>query len=456
MRDLLPASRLNDFCEDPETCGISFPIFVAQFRINMKKTAIYLSLLLLTMHAGFAQEKNTRITPGAERLDQYLNLLKGKSVGIFANQTSMVGNTHLVDTLLKKNIKIKKIFSPEHGFRGTADAGEHVNSSVDKKTGIAIVSLYGDHRKATAADLAGLDVLVFDIQDVGLRYYTFISSLQEYMESAIASNKPLIILDRPNPNGFYVDGPVLEDGFQSFVGMQPVPVVYGMTPGEYANMLLGEKWLAASLYQQTDGNKPEPILLGQYQPKITVIPCANYTHHSYYELPVKPSPNLPNMQSVLLYSSTCYFEGTEVSLGRGTSKPFQVYGHPSFPKNLFSFTPVAVDGAKNPPLKDKLCYGYDLSQPPIDITKKENQRINLSYLLNAYKLFPNKDSFFIRPKKSNPKESDYFFNKLTGNYTLMVQIMNGKTEDEIRASWQPGLTAFKKIRKKYLLYEDFE
>ena len=428
---------------------------------TLKNVALGLLLLPCSLLIGQikpkakpANVKVQSVLPGANQLALYLPLIKGKSVGIFANQTSMVGNTHLVDTLQKLGISIKKIFSPEHGFRGNADAGEHVTSSIDPTTGIPIISLYGEHRKPTADDLKDVDMMIFDIQDVGLRYYTFISSLQEYMEAAITFNKPLIVLDRPNPNGFYVDGPVLEEGFQSFVGMQKVPIVYGMTMGEYAKMLLGEKWLNRELYAFVDEPIHQKDLMGDAN--VTVIPCKNYDHTSYYELPIKPSPNLPNIQSVLLYSSICFFEGTDVSLGRGTDKPFQVYGHPTFPDTLFSFTPVSTPGAKNPPLKDKLCYGYDLSTTTIDIKKKANKQINLSYILNAYKLFPNKDSFFLRPKKGNPATSDYFFNKLAGTDKLMWQIMNYKSEAEIRKSWLPGLTAFKKIRKKYLLYRDFE
>jgi uncharacterized protein YbbC (DUF1343 family) len=263
-----------------------------------------------------------------------------------------------------------------------------------------------------------------------------------------------LLLDRPNPNGFYVDGPILEKPFKSFVGMQPVPVVYGMTIGEYGMMLAGEKWLSpkanayASYMKNTKPTADTPF-------HFLVIKCEGYSHKSYYKLPVAPSPNLPDMQSILLYSSTCYFEGTDVSLGRGTDKPFQVYGHPTLPKNLFSFTPRSVPGAKNPPQLDKTCYGADLSKEVIDITKPEWQRIQLKYILDAYKLFPDKDKFFLKPKKENVQPQDYFFNKLTGNALMMEQIKNGVSEEEIRASWQPGIAAFKEIRKKYLIFEDF-
>jgi uncharacterized protein YbbC (DUF1343 family) len=418
----------------------------------MKKYPLFLFVVaLLVSFSISAQSKKQKkaaankvttsnIKTGADNLDEYLPMLKGKRVALFANQTSVVGDKHLVDVLLKNNIDIKKIFSPEHGFRGDADAGEHVSNSIDKATKLPIVSLYGDHHKATAEDLKDVDILVFDLQDVGCRFYTYINSLQTFMESAIETDKPLLVLDRPNPNGFYVDGPILEKGFESGVGVQHIPIVYGMTIGEYGKMLLGEKWLKVN---PTAANSNFSL---------TIIKCKNYTHASYYELPVKPSPNLPNIQSILLYPSICFFEGTNVSLGRGTDKPFQMYGCPEFPTNLYSFTPVSTAGAKTPPLMDKKCFGYDLSSPAIDITQKQNQQINLSYIINAYKLYPNKDSFFLIPKKGNPSTSDYFFNKLAGNENLMYQLMNNKTEAEIRKSWQPGINTFKMIRAKYLLY----
>ena len=384
-----------------------------------------------------------RIQPAAERFSTYLNLLKGKRVAIFANQTTVVfDRTHLVDTLTHQGIHITKIFAPEHGFRGTADAGENVDNSVDPATGIKIISLYGKNRKASLADLADVDILVFDIQDVGCRFYTYISSLEEFMESAIRAKIPLVILDRPNPNGFYVDGPVLEKPFRSFVGMQPVPVVYGMTIGEYGKMLLGEKWLDSSLTHAMRNFK------------LTVIPCGNYTHKSLYTLPVKPSPNLPDMSAIYWYPSTCFFEGTALSEGRGTDHPFQIFGHPSLPKTFFSFTPVSREGAKDPKLKDQLCYGWNLSTSNEAAAKAVQPRIQLKYLLNAYELFPQKDSFFLGKQGATP--SGYFFNKLSGNATLMAQIKSGLPEVDIRKSWQPALTRFKAIRKKYLCYPDFE
>lgn len=422
----------------------------------------FMWLLLLAFMAGSAlgqvvNKTRPGIHTGAERMDTYLPLLKGKRVGIFANQTTVVGphQTHLVDTLLNRGVNVVKIFSPEHGFRGTADAGEKVGNTIDSATGIAIISLYGAKRAPSAEDMQDLDVLIFDVQDVGLRYYTYISSLEAFMNACLENAKPLLLFDRPNPNGFYVDGPILEKPFKSFVGMQPIAMVHGLTMGEYARMLIGEKWLSdkanlnMAAFEKTKPTADTPF-------HFMIIKNSGYTHKDYYALPVRPSPNLPDMQSILLYASTCFFEGTEVSLGRGTPTPFQFYGHPSFPDTLFSFTPVSMFGSKNPPLQDKRCYGYDLRKEPIDINKPKWRQIQLSYIMNAYKLFPNKDSFFLRPKKNNPQWQDYFFNKLSGNYLLMWQIMNGKSEAEIRKSWQPDLAKYKAMRKKYLLYPDFE
>jgi uncharacterized protein YbbC (DUF1343 family) len=394
---------------------------------------------------------NTKpIRAGAERLSVYLPLLKGKTVGIFANQTSIVGNTHLVDTLQKSGVTIKVIFGPEHGFRGTADAGEKLGNYVDQQTGIPVVSLYGSKRRPSLEDVKDVDILLFDIQDVGVRFYTYISSLEEFMNAAFEYGKPLMILDRPNPNGFYVDGPVLEPKYKSFVGMQPVPVVYGMTIGEYAMMLSGEKWLnekanARAEYYKTAKNSPPDTMF-----HFLVIKCENYTHESKYVLPVKPSPNLPEIQSIYWYPSTCYFEGTVLSEGRGTDKPFEIFGHPTLPKNLYKFTPTSRDGAKEPKLKDQVCFGWNISGTPGDVLKKVDNKIQLQYLLNAYKLFPDKENFFIIPKSGNADQS--FFNKLAGNAELMQQIKAGVSEEEIRKSWEPKLTEFKEIRKKYLLY----
>jgi uncharacterized protein YbbC (DUF1343 family) len=387
------------------------------------------------------------ITPAAERLDAYLPLLKGKRVAVFANHTAMVGNTHLVDTLLKLGVNIKVAFGPEHGFRGNAPDGAKIETTIDKATGIPIVSLYGQKNKPSKEDLKDIDVMVYDIQDVGTRFYTFISSLQLYMEAALENGIPLLILDRPNPNGFYVDGPVLDLKFKSFVGMQPIPVVYGMTIGEYAMMLGGERWLSEKAnskfdyYKTTAQNSPDTPF------HFLVIKCASYTHKSKYVLPIKPSPNIPEIQSVYWYASHCFFEGTAIAEGRGTPKPFEWIGHPSLPKNLFSFTPHSTEGAPNPKYKDQVCYGWNVSGTPEEVLKMIDGRIQLKYLLEAYKLFPNKENFF---KKDNG------FNRLAGNDELMKQIKEGKTEEEIRASWEPKLSEFKKIRKKYLLYPDFE
>ena len=390
--------------------------------------------------------KSLRIIAGAERMDTYLPLLKGKSVAVFANQTSMVGNIHLIDTLTKRGIKVVKIFGPEHGFRGTASAGEELNNAVDTKTGIAIISLYGDHKKPTKDDLKGIDILLFDIQDIGVRFYTYISSMQYYLEAALENNIPLMILDRPSPNGFYVDGPVLQPKFKSFIGMQPVPVVYGLTIGEYALMLEGEKWLSPEANKINTYNiTTRPTADTPFH--VQIIKCSNYDHNSKYVLPVAPSPNIRDIQSIYLYPSTCFFEGTVLSEGRGTDKPFQVFGHPSYPNTMYAFTPKPNEGAKNSKCYYQECYGWNLSGTPEKILKDLNKKINLKYLLDAYKLFPGKDSFFL---KNN------FINKLAGNDVLMQQVKQGKTESEIRKSWEPALGNYKKIRKKYLLYKDFE
>lgn len=387
-----------------------------------------------------------QVITGADRTEAYLPLLKNKAIGVFANQTSMIGPTHLVDSFIRRGINVVKIFGPEHGFRGKADAGEHVNNSIDAQTGLPVISLYGDHKKPTPADLKDIDVLVFDIQDVGVRFYTFISSLQYILEACLENHKPLLILDRPNPNGFYVDGPVLDMKFKSFVGMQPVPVVYGMTIGEYALMLAGEKLLSE------EANRINTYNVGTVPTAdtpfhIQVIKCRNYDHNTRYILPVPPSPNLKQIQSVYLYPSTCFFEGTVLSEGRGTDKPFQVFGHPALPTNLYSFVPVPNEGAKNSKCFFRKCYGWDLSGNTEEVLQRLDKKIRLHYLLEAYRLFPGKDSFFL---KNN------FFNKLAGNDILMQQVKQGLTETAIRKSWEPALTAFKATRKKYLLYKDFE
>lgn len=426
----------------------------------MKLFTLLLSLFSVTI-CSFAQNsgkqsdgmEEPKVLAGADRINVYLPLIKGRTVGIFANQTSMVGHSHLVDTLRALGIDIKVIFGPEHGFRGTADAGEKVGNYIDTKTGIPVVSLYGSKRRPSADDVKGVDLLIFDIQDVGVRFYTFISSLEEFMEAAFELGKPLMVLDRPNPNGHYADGPVLDLKYRSFVGRQPIPIVYGMTMAEYAMMIAGEGWLsekanAKFAYYRTAENSVDTPFHFQ------VIKCKGYDHKTKYVLPVKPSPNLPNIQSIYLYPSTCFFEGTVLSEGRGTNKQFQVFGHPSLPKNLYSFTPNPNEGAKNSKLFGQLCYGWDLSGTPEDVLAKVDNKVQVKWLIEAYRLFPDKDNFFLLPKSGKMEES--FFNKLAGNNDLWQQIKGGKTEKDIRDSWEPRLSEFKKIREKYLLYDDFE
>jgi len=427
--------------------------------MNLIKT-LFLSLLVTVgCHAQktavtIPVEEQTTILSGADRINVYLPLIIGKTVGIFANQTSMVATTHLVDTLRSLGIDIKVIFGPEHGFRGTADAGEKVGNYTDSKTGIPVVSLYGSKRRPSAEDVKDVDVLIFDIQDVGVRFYTYISSLEEFMEAAFELKKPLLLLDRPNPNGHYVDGPVLDLKYRSFIGRQPVPVVYGMTIAEYAMMLTGENMLSekanayAGYFRNVKEHHPDTPFHFQ------VIKCKGYGHKTKYMLPVRPSPNLPNIQSVYLYPSTCFFEGTVLSEGRGTNKQFQVFGHPSLPKNMYSFTPNPNEGAKSSKLYGQVCYGWDLSGTVAEVLARVDNKVQLKWMMEAYKLFPEKDKFFILPKSGKMEES--FFSKLAGNNELWQQIRDGKSEEEIRKSWEPALSNFKKIRKKYLLYEDFE
>ncbi len=412
-----------------------------------KMIILNIFLLLFISSAIFSQKnKEQKVITGAERMEIYLPLLKGKAVAVFANQTSMVGNTHLVDTLLKAGINIVKIFGPEHGFRGNASAGEHVEDGKDKSTGLPIISLYGDHKKPTSADFKDVDIIVFDIQDVGVRFYTYISSLEYLLEATLENKKSLLVLDRPNPNGFYVDGPVLDKKFKSFIGMQSVPIVYGMTIGEYANMLAGENLLSMEANRNyrfknsIENAATLPFLL-------KVILCKNYDHKTKYNLPINPSPNLKTMGAIYLYPSTCFFEGTIFSEGRGTDKPFQIYGHPNMPNNLFSFKPLPNEGAKSSKCYNQICYGYNLSGTNEEVLKRVDGKIQLKYILDAYKIFPGKDSFFL---KNN------FIDKLAGNDVFQKQIKAGKTEAEIKKSWQPALVKFKLTRKKYLLYKDFE
>lgn len=363
-------------------------------------------------------------TPGSYQIELYRNLIQGKSVAVVANQTSMVGNTHLVDTLISLGLNIKVIFAPEHGFRNMADAGETIVNGKDPETGVPLISLYGTHFKPTPADLAGIDVVIFDIQDVGARFYTYISTLHYILEACAENHIKCIVLDRPNPNGFYFDGNMPDTAYKSFVGMHPVPVVHGMTIGEYAEMINGEGWLKAKV-----------------RCDLTIIKCMNYTHKTYYEVPVKPSPNLPNQNSVYLYPSMCFFEGTNISLGRGTLYPFQVYGSPLLPDKGFSFTPESVPGAKNPPLIGVKCYGIDLRNA-IKNGLVPSPKLNLNWLIDAYRAFPDKSKFFIP-----------YFDVLACGPVLREQIQKGMTAEQIRKTWKTGLVKFSKIRRKYLLYK---
>ncbi len=367
-------------------------------------------------------ERVAPVSVGAEQTTDYLSSLEGKMVGVIGNQSSLIGETHLVDSLLSLRVNVVKVFSPEHGFRGKADAGEHVSSEKDQKTGLPIVSLYGKNKKPTQAQLKDLDVVVFDIQDVGVRFYTYISTLHYVMEACAEANIPVIVLDRPNPNGHYVDGPVLDMKYTSFVGMHPVPIVYGMTIGEYGKMINGEGWLQNNLSCD-----------------LIVIPCKNYDHSTPYSLPVPPSPNLRSDVSIQLYPSLCILEATTVSVGRGTDGPFERYGHPDFPEMDFSFKPTSGPGSKNPKHKGVKCNGYNMGG---DITRRET-KFDLTFLLNANNLLKGK-TFVDRTR---------MFKLLSGNDALLQQLRDGKSEEEIRDSWQEKLEVFKATREKYLIYE---
>ena len=387
----------------------------------MNRKIILLFGLLLASLSAPAQD---RIETGAEQTGRYLPLLEGRRVGIMTNHTGTVGRTHLVDTLRSLGVDIRVVFAPEHGFRGQADAGESVASYRDRKTGINVVSVYGSTKRPPDSIMQRLDVLLFDIQDVGLRYYTYLSSMHYLMEACAANGKQLIVLDRPNPNGFYVDGPVLEAKHRSFVGMHPIPVVHGMTLGELARMIDGEGWLRDGL-----------------RCKLTVIPCRGYTHRSRYRLATAPPPNLPNMRAVYLYPSLCFFEGTPVSLGRGTDFPFQAYGHPEL-QGDFSFTPRSNAGAKNPPLKDKLCHGVDLRTSPSDERIWERE-VDLGYVIDCYRQLNLGEKFFTP-----------MFDRLTGTDYVRQMILQGAGADRIKASWADDVERFKQTRKPYLLYEE--
>lgn len=380
----------------------------------IKKTILLLLLASLNLWAT--------ISVGAEHTNQYLPLLKGKNVALVVNQSSLVYGEHLVDALLAQKINVVKIFAPEHGFRGKADAGQHLKNGIDAQTGLPIVSLYGKHKKPTRADLKNIDVLLFDIQDVGVRFYTYLSTLHYIMEAGAENGIEVIVLDRPNPNGARIDGEVLNLRYKSFVGMHPVPILYGMTIGEYALMINGEGWLK-----------------GHRKANLKVVKLGDYKHDAYYSLEVKPSPNLPNDLSVYLYPSLAFFEGTTFSAGRGTLQQFQLYGSPYYTKKSFSFRPISREGAKYPKHQNKKCYGVDLSFESINAYGG----INLHYLLDAYKHYPYKKKFFLK---------SHFIDKLAGSSNLRKQVLAGKSAKQIKQSWQKGLHRFKAIRQKYLLY----
>ena len=397
---------------------------------NFLKTSLIVMMALIAIPAIAKKAKcdtpaSGEIIVGAACTSEYVPLLKGKKVALLSNHTAVVGDKHVLDIMLEKGVDVTTIFSPEHGFRGNADAGEHVKSSVDEKTGIPIASLYdGNSKKPAKKVMDGFDVLVVDIQDVGLRFYTYYVTMINLMNAAIEYDKEVVVFDRPNPNGMYVDGPILDMKYKSGVGALPIPVVHGLTMGEIANMANGEGWLE-------NGKKV----------KLTVIKCKNYTHQSRYVLPVAPSPNLPNMHSIYLYPSTCYFEATPVSLGRGTDKPFQVYGHPNMKGYDFSFTPRSIPGAKNPPQLDRECYGRDLTQIPDDEIIAKG--INLEYVIDAYRNL-NLDDHFFRS----------FFELLIGNGKVRKMIKEGKSADEIKATWSEDVARFKEQRRPYLLYAE--
>lgn len=403
------------------------------------KNTVFLSLLMIFSCKGIPQsqkpasyERNqatsikndTGIIVGANRISEYEKLLKGKKIGFVGNQTSVIfkekGYTHAIDSLLALGIKITKVFSPEHGFRGEASAGELIQNEKDSQTGLPVISLYGSHKKPTPSDLENIDLLIFDIQDVGLRFYTYISTLHYVMEAAAENNIPVVVFDRPNPNGASVDGPILEKKHQSFVGMHPVPILHGMTIGEYAQMINGEKWLANGV-----------------QVDLTIVKMKNYTKQKSYSLPIKPSPNLPNDHAVNLYASLCFFEGTNVNAGRGTAMPFEVFGSPFLNQQhfTFSYVPKSNRGAKHPKHENEICYGMDLRNTP------PQNGINLDWLIDAYQHTSSKKDFFIP-----------FFEKLSGTDLLRAQITAGKNADEIKASWQKGIRQYNEMRAPYLLY----
>ncbi|WP_153796100.1 exo-beta-N-acetylmuramidase NamZ family protein [Foetidibacter luteolus] len=380
-----------------------------------------------------AAHNDTAIITGANQTEKYIGLLQHKRVGVLANPTTIIGGRHLVDSLLQRGVNIVKAFGPEHGFRGNASNGAKVGDETDAATGIKIISLYGKKRKPSAADLADIDIMVFDIQDVGCRFYTYINVLRDVMEACAENNKPLLVLDRPNPNGYLVDGPILDMNLKSGIGQFPVPIAHGMTIGEFARMINGEGWLPNGL-----------------QCNITVIPVKHYRHDMPYELPVKPSPNLNTPQSILLYPSTCLFEGTILNHGRGTQYPFTVLGSPLLKgKYSFHYTPVSIPGMSESPLHmNEVCYGLDLRSYDTNLLRRQ-KRINLQWLLELYQAYPQKDKFFDRSQSKQMGNIDF----LAGVAAFRQQVIEGKSAKEIQDSWEPGLSAYKQMRKKYLLYE---
>jgi uncharacterized protein YbbC (DUF1343 family) len=384
-----------------------------------------LSTVIGSCQANLGNEQDTIVRPGAWQLDEYIDLLRNKSVGLVLNQTSTINGVHLVDSLVDLGINIKSIFGPEHSFRGDAYDGEIIDDSIDPSTGLPIISLYGSHKKPTKEDLEEIDIMVYDIQDVGARFYTYISTMHYVMEACAEYDVPLIILDRPNPNGHYLGGPVLEPGFQSFIGMHPIPMVYGLTSGELAQMINGEGWLDSAAICD-----------------ITVIKNKNYSHNSRYSLPIPPSPNLPNARAIELYPSLCLFEPTIISIGRGTGFPFQVLGYPDSTKGDFTFTPVSINGAsKYPKHQDIACFGEDLR------AGENLESLDLTYLMQYFSLYGANEDFFLRPA---------YFDKLAGTDKLRIAMLDGKSLEEIENSWQEDLSIYKVLRKKYLLYNDFE
>jgi uncharacterized protein YbbC (DUF1343 family) len=387
-----------------------------------------------TVTASPTEVKEKKIITGADQTELYLPLLKGKRVAILANQTSIIGNKHMVDSLRSLGVNIVKVFGPEHGFRGNASAGVHIKDEIDKETGIPVISLYGAKRKPSKEDMADVDIMIYDLQDVGCRFYTNINQLARLMESCEESNKELLILDRPNPNAYFIDGPILDMAYKSGIGMFPIPITHGLTTAEFAQMVNGEGWLT-----------------NKVKCKLRVIPVANYDHSMYYELPVKPSPNLNTQLSIMLYPSTCLFEGVALNHGRGTYFPFTVMGAPDLKgKYEFSYTPASIKGMAETPLyMDKVCYGIDLRGTDIKELMKE-KKINLQWMIDLYKAFPNKEKFFDRSQSNQIND----INRLVGVKEFKEQIIAGKSEKEIRATWEPGLKAYKEMRKKYLIYKD--